>query len=111
MFVGLYLATLSLRYVIGFTTFIYLRKLLTIEQYTVICSYFSWCVSGGGDKAERREWIKPIMFSGGLGTLDAVMVKKLPPQKGVLNETLCSVTAYICSCIVKPWKEPCYLRF
>ncbi|KAG8223734.1 hypothetical protein J437_LFUL003640 [Ladona fulva] len=32
---------------------------------------------------ERREWIKPIMFSGGVGSLDAPMVNKLPPEKGM----------------------------
>lgn len=37
---------------------------------------------GGPGCAARREWIKPIMFSGGLGTLDATMVKKFPPQDG-----------------------------
>nr|XP_031826710.1 phosphoribosylformylglycinamidine synthase [Nomia melanderi] len=31
----------------------------------------------------RREWIKPIMFSGGLGTMDADMSHKVPPQKGM----------------------------
>ncbi|KAB0796519.1 hypothetical protein PPYR_10580 [Photinus pyralis] len=30
----------------------------------------------------RREWIKPIMFSGGLGSMEADMVDKLPPKKG-----------------------------
>lgn len=30
----------------------------------------------------RREWIKPIMFSGGLGTVSADMTDKLPPKKG-----------------------------
>lgn len=25
----------------------------------------------------RREWIKPIMFTGGVGTVDAVLVKKV----------------------------------
>lgn len=30
----------------------------------------------------RREWIKPIMFSGGLGTMDADMSRKVLPQKG-----------------------------
>lgn len=30
----------------------------------------------------RREWIKPIMFSGGLGTMDANMSQKILPQKG-----------------------------
>lgn len=32
---------------------------------------------------ERREWIKPIMFSGGVGSLDADMVDKLPARKGM----------------------------
>lgn len=31
----------------------------------------------------RREWIKPIMFSGGLGTMDANMSQKVLPQKGM----------------------------
>ncbi|XP_076642903.1 phosphoribosylformylglycinamidine synthase isoform X1 [Halictus rubicundus] len=31
----------------------------------------------------RREWIKPIMFSGGLGTMDADMSEKIPPAKGM----------------------------
>lgn len=30
----------------------------------------------------RREWIKPIMFSGGLGTVDANLTKKLEAKKG-----------------------------
>lgn len=33
--------------------------------------------------SERREWIKPIMFSGGLGTMEADMVDKLTPEKGM----------------------------
>jgi phosphoribosylformylglycinamidine (FGAM) synthase-like enzyme len=32
---------------------------------------------------DRREWIKPIMFSGGVGSLDENMVKKLKPEKGI----------------------------
>lgn len=36
-------------------------------------------VDAGG---ERKEWIKPIMFSGGIGTMEAKMTEKLPPQKG-----------------------------
>lgn len=31
---------------------------------------------------ERREWIKPIMFSGGVGSMEADMTEKLTPQKG-----------------------------
>lgn len=32
---------------------------------------------------ERREWIKPIMFTGGVGTVDANMTKKVSPEKGM----------------------------
>ncbi|XP_069680466.1 phosphoribosylformylglycinamidine synthase isoform X2 [Periplaneta americana] len=32
---------------------------------------------------DRREWIKPIMFSGGIGSLDANMINKLKPEKGM----------------------------
>lgn len=32
---------------------------------------------------ERREWIKPIMFSGGIGTMDENMTEKLPPEPGM----------------------------
>lgn len=32
---------------------------------------------------ERREWIKPIMFSGGIGFLDARHVEKGPPEPGM----------------------------
>ncbi len=33
---------------------------------------------------ERREWIKPIMFSGGVGQMDARHTKKRAPKKGML---------------------------
>ena len=33
---------------------------------------------------ERREWIKPIMFSGGIGRLDARHTAKQPPAPGML---------------------------
>ncbi|XP_029939692.1 phosphoribosylformylglycinamidine synthase [Salarias fasciatus] len=33
---------------------------------------------------ERREWIKPIMFSGGLGTIEDKDIKKLDPETGML---------------------------
>ncbi len=32
---------------------------------------------------ERREWLKPIMFSGGVGQLEAVHRDKFPPEKGM----------------------------
>ncbi|CAK9831747.1 Phosphoribosylformylglycinamidine synthase [Anthophora retusa] len=35
------------------------------------------------DVGVRHEWIKPIMFSGGLGTMDADMSEKASPQKGM----------------------------
>ena len=31
---------------------------------------------------ERREWIKPIMFSGGIGSIEDEHIKKLEPMKG-----------------------------
>ncbi len=33
---------------------------------------------------ERREWIKPIMFSGGIGQMDGRHTKKAEPEKGML---------------------------
>lgn len=33
---------------------------------------------------ERREWIKPIMFTGGVGEIDDLHIKKYEPQKGML---------------------------
>ncbi|CAG0892990.1 unnamed protein product [Darwinula stevensoni] len=33
--------------------------------------------------SQRREWIKPIMFSGGIGSVDAEFVFKVPPSKGM----------------------------
>jgi phosphoribosylformylglycinamidine synthase len=33
---------------------------------------------------ERREWIKPIMFTGGVGQMDARHAEKEPPEKGML---------------------------
>jgi len=33
---------------------------------------------------ERREWIKPIMFTGGIGQIDARHIEKGEPQKGML---------------------------
>lgn len=32
---------------------------------------------------ERREWIKPIMFSGGIGVMNEEFVNKLKPEKGM----------------------------
>lgn len=33
---------------------------------------------------ERREWVKPIMFSGGIGSIDGDQIRKLEPEKGML---------------------------
>jgi phosphoribosylformylglycinamidine synthase len=33
---------------------------------------------------ERREWIKPIMFTGGIGQMDHQHAQKKPPKKGML---------------------------
>ncbi|KAH8240983.1 hypothetical protein KR026_009751 [Drosophila bipectinata] len=36
------------------------------------------------DPSQRNEFVKPIMFSGGLGTMPATMREKLPPVRGYL---------------------------
>ncbi|XP_053908773.1 phosphoribosylformylglycinamidine synthase [Cuculus canorus] len=33
---------------------------------------------------ERREWIKPIMFSGGIGAIEDIHIRKEPPEPGML---------------------------
>ena len=38
---------------------------------------------------ERREWIKPIMFSGGLGAIEDDHVKKEEPEKGTMRVCVC----------------------
>lgn len=44
---------------------------------------------------ERREWIKPIMFSGGLGSVEDTHVKKEEAQPGESNQ----FQSYIYFCI------------
>jgi phosphoribosylformylglycinamidine synthase len=34
--------------------------------------------------SERKEWVKPIMFTGGIGQIDDCNIKKLKPAKGML---------------------------
>ncbi|MBI4824540.1 MAG: phosphoribosylformylglycinamidine synthase [Nitrospirae bacterium] len=34
--------------------------------------------------SERREWLKPIMFTGGIGQMDERHTEKCPPEKGML---------------------------
>lgn len=41
---------------------------------------FGMVLPGG----ERREWIKPIMFSGGIGSIDSDQIAKDKPEKGML---------------------------
>ncbi|XP_065283087.1 phosphoribosylformylglycinamidine synthase [Dermacentor albipictus] len=41
---------------------------------------FGMVLPGG----ERREWIKPIMFSGGIGSIDGDQITKDKPEKGML---------------------------
>jgi phosphoribosylformylglycinamidine synthase len=38
----------------------------------------------GATAAERREWIKPIMFTGGVGQIDHRHTDKRPPERGML---------------------------
>ncbi|XP_055345268.1 phosphoribosylformylglycinamidine synthase-like [Paramacrobiotus metropolitanus] len=48
----------------------------------VICGFarsFGARINGG----ERREWIKPIMFSGGIGSIDAEWITKFKPATGM----------------------------
>jgi phosphoribosylformylglycinamidine synthase len=39
---------------------------------------------------ERREWIKPIMFSGGLGSMEHSHIKKDKPENGQLLQSSAS---------------------
>lgn len=41
-----------------------------------VVSGFARSYGATDDAGIRREWIKPIMFSGGLGTMDANLAKK-----------------------------------
>ena len=34
----------------------------------------------------RKEWVKPIMFSGGMGSLSEEHVRKMEPEKGKLEQ-------------------------
>uniref|UniRef100_A0A0A9YYE3 Phosphoribosylformylglycinamidine synthase n=2 Tax=Lygus hesperus TaxID=30085 RepID=A0A0A9YYE3_LYGHE len=38
---------------------------------------------GQVNDGQRREWVKPIMFSGGIGCMDATMINKEIPKKGM----------------------------
>ncbi|XP_039478859.2 phosphoribosylformylglycinamidine synthase [Drosophila santomea] len=44
----------------------------------------SYGLSSAADASQRDEYVKPIMFSGGLGTMPASMREKLPPARGQL---------------------------
>lgn len=56
----------------------------------VICGFtraFGLIDSAG----ERREWIKPIMFSGGIGAMDAQFAIKEKPEKGTFSILSCTL--------------------
>lgn len=44
----------------------------------------SYGLNSAADASQRDEYVKPIMFSGGLGTMPATMREKLPPARGQL---------------------------
>ncbi|XP_043644663.1 phosphoribosylformylglycinamidine synthase [Drosophila teissieri] len=44
----------------------------------------SYGLNSAADASQRDEYVKPIMFSGGLGTMPASMREKLPPARGQL---------------------------
>lgn len=57
----------------------YLSAVL-IEGEPVLCGFArSFGLKVG---SERREWIKPIMFSGGVGSIDDKYIKKEVPHPG-----------------------------
>ena len=43
---------------------------------------------------ERREWVKPIMFSGGIGMIDGEGVSKLQPEKGEFFRNFSAIIFY-----------------
>uniref|UniRef100_A0A452USC1 Phosphoribosylformylglycinamidine synthase n=1 Tax=Ursus maritimus TaxID=29073 RepID=A0A452USC1_URSMA len=45
---------------------------------------------------QRREWIKPIMFSGGIGSMEAEHVSKEPPEPGKSLLPLFSMSRQLC---------------
>jgi len=45
---------------------------------------------------QRREWIKPIMFSGGIGSMEAEHVSKEPPEPGKSPPPLFSISSQLC---------------
>lgn len=45
---------------------------------------------------ERREWVKPIMFSAGIGSIDAANISKLDPQKGTCTMYTLQVFCDVC---------------
>lgn len=49
-----------------------------------LISGFTYSYCGRNTDGERDEYVKPIMFSGGMGTMDSKMRNKIDPQKGVL---------------------------
>lgn len=44
---------------------------------------------------QRREWIKPIMFSGGIGSMEAEHVSKEPPEPGKKSSPTFSMSSQL----------------
>lgn len=69
---------------------------------------------------ERREWIKPIMFSGGIGNLESSHVTKEVPEKGrnmyIMYMTVfyasnveVDINVILLSAVIIPWAGLCWL--
>lgn len=65
----------------------------------VICGFARSFGMNNTVNGERREWIKPIMFSGGIGCIDNEHVTKTRPQKGVHQ---CDFVGSIDCTFIKP---------
>mgnify|MGYP001803519111 FL=1 len=69
----------SLMYVYIYTS-ISMSLLLVLTGEPVLCGFARSFGLRLGD--ERREWVKPIMFSGGIGSIDDRNLYKQPPKIG-----------------------------
>ena len=50
---------------------------------------------------QRREWVKPIMFSGGIGMIDGENVTKLQPKKGKFDPLHPNISRCILHTVLK----------
>ena len=62
-----------------FFNFIKNKKFIRSKYYSSLLSFHTMFLD---DEGERREWIKPIMFSGGVGSIDDKDVEKVKVQTG-----------------------------